>query len=114
MAERCKRTAEAPPNIKIKKQFMDLARQWRELAEHAKRRGGRAFKKAELLMLASAPPFASALPLDWAADTPSRAAMNPRRLMSVQCSMRDREVVGFSCLTGALQQLFLNWCALFN
>jgi hypothetical protein len=45
MAERCKRTAEAPPNIKIKKQFMDLARQWRELAEHAKRRGEERLKK---------------------------------------------------------------------
>jgi hypothetical protein len=45
MAERCKWTAEAPPNIKIKKQFMDLARQWRELAEHAKRRGEERLKK---------------------------------------------------------------------
>jgi hypothetical protein len=45
MAERCKRTAEALPDIEIKKQFMDLARQWRELAKHAKRREEERLKK---------------------------------------------------------------------
>jgi hypothetical protein len=52
MAERCERTAEALPDIEIKKQFMDLARQWRELAKHAKRREEERLKKAARLMLA--------------------------------------------------------------
>lgn len=45
-------TAEALPDIEIKKQFMDLARQWRELAKHAKRREEERLKKAARLMLA--------------------------------------------------------------
>jgi hypothetical protein len=39
MAERCERTAETLPDIEIKRQFTELARQWRELAKHAERAG---------------------------------------------------------------------------
>jgi hypothetical protein len=39
MAERCEQTAESLPSIEIKRQFTELARQWRELAKHAERPG---------------------------------------------------------------------------
>jgi hypothetical protein len=45
MAERCEREAEALPDIEIKRQFKDLARQWRELAKHAERAGEEPSKK---------------------------------------------------------------------
>jgi hypothetical protein len=34
MAAYCEREAEALPDIEIKRQFKELARQWRELAKH--------------------------------------------------------------------------------
>jgi hypothetical protein len=37
MAEHCEREALALPDIEIKRQFTELARQWRELAKHAER-----------------------------------------------------------------------------
>jgi hypothetical protein len=37
MAEHCEREAEALPDIEIKRQFIELARQWRDLAKHAER-----------------------------------------------------------------------------
>jgi hypothetical protein len=37
MAEHCEREAEALPDIEIKRQFQELARQWRELAKHSER-----------------------------------------------------------------------------
>jgi hypothetical protein len=39
MAEYCEQTAEPLPDIEIKRQFKELARQWRELAKHAEKTG---------------------------------------------------------------------------
>jgi hypothetical protein len=45
MAEHCERTAEALPNIEVKRQFKELAQQWRDLAKHAALRGEERSKK---------------------------------------------------------------------
>jgi hypothetical protein len=45
MAWQCEREAEALPNIEIKRQFQELAQQWRDLAGHAARHEGERSRK---------------------------------------------------------------------